>query len=145
VGFSRAAAQLSPTRDAIARDHVAASRCALPTRSGIIDVSFRVLPDQPHERFENARSHSEHNQAVAAAQAAGLPVEEMTGRLAETTQVDENDLRALAQERAQHVRDYFINVGKISGDRLFLSKATTAPAGQTEHTGKGPRVFLELQ
>ena len=72
---------------------------------------------------------------------AGPSVEEMTGRLAETMVVDDNDLRALAAARAQAVRDYLATTGGIAGERLFLAKlpetATTA--------GKGPRVFLSLQ
>jgi hypothetical protein len=67
----------------------------------------------------------------------------MSGRLAEAITIGDNDLRTLAQERAQGVRDYFANVGKIAPDRLFLAHAN--PAGDTAKTGKGPRVFLELQ
>ena len=65
----------------------------------------------------------------------------MSGRLAETMEVTDNDLRALAQVRAQQVRDYFITTGKIDPERLFLAKAQADPA----KAGKGPRVFLNLQ
>ena len=90
---------------------------------------------------ENTTLSAEHAQAVAAALAAGLPLEEMSGRLAETMTIDDNDLRALAQARAQQVRDYFITTGQISAERLFLAKQSE-DAG---NAGKGPRVFLELQ
>ncbi|MBL9208944.1 MAG: DUF748 domain-containing protein [Opitutaceae bacterium] len=90
---------------------------------------------------EKARVDAEQAQAAAAAEASGLPVEEMTGRLAEATPVDANDLRALAQARAQRVRDYFTNEGKIAADRIFLAKDTADAASQS----KGPRVFLSLQ
>lgn len=90
---------------------------------------------------ENARLSAEHEKAVAAAKATGIPYEEMTGRLAETVTIDDNDLRALAQERARSVRDYFTSVGKIDPERLFLAKDKTDSA----QAGKGPRVFLELQ
>ena len=90
---------------------------------------------------EKTRLNAEHAEAVAAALATGLPVEEMTGRLAEATAVDANDLRALAQARAQRVRDYFTNEGKIAADRIFLAKDTADSASQA----KGPRVFLSLQ
>ena len=69
-----------------------------------------------------------------------LPVEEMVGRLAQTMEVTENDLRALAETRAGHVRDYFLNVGKISAERIFLTHGTEAAK-----TNKGPRVFLSPQ
>ncbi|OHE78746.1 MAG: hypothetical protein A3G75_00625 [Verrucomicrobia bacterium RIFCSPLOWO2_12_FULL_64_8] len=52
--------------------------------------------------------------AAASAVAAGPSLEEMTGRLAETMEVTDDDLRALAAARAQRVRDYFLNEGKIS-------------------------------
>jgi hypothetical protein len=78
---------------------------------------------------------------AVAAVAAGPTLDEMTGRLAETMEVGENDLRALAQSRAQQVRDYFINAGKIDPERLFLAKDKSDSA----KPGRGPRVFLTLQ
>jgi hypothetical protein len=65
----------------------------------------------------------------------------MRQRLAETIAVDDNDLRALAQERARRVRDYFTTTGGIEADRIFLAKDSADPA----KPGKGPRVFLSLQ
>jgi hypothetical protein len=79
--------------------------------------------------------------AAGAAVPAGPSLEEMTGRLAETMVVGDEDLRALAQARAQQVRDYFITIGKIDPERLFLAKGEADPA----KAGKGPRVFLNLQ
>jgi hypothetical protein len=79
----------------------------------------------------------------APAEPAGAPgavsLEEMFARLAETMPVGENDLRALAAARAQRVRDYFLNEGKIAPDRLFLTQA------KEQKENKGPRVFLSLQ
>ena len=72
---------------------------------------------------------------------AGPTLEEMSGRLAETMTVTDDDLRALAQSRAQQVRDYFITTGKIDPERLFLAKEKA----ETPKTGRGPRVFLNLQ
>jgi uncharacterized protein involved in outer membrane biogenesis len=104
-------------------------------------ITWRTQREQRAVEQENKRRLAEHEQAVAAAVATGIPLEEMTGRLAEAVTVDDNDLRALAQRRAQQVRDYFANVGKISADRLFLTKSR----GETAAQGKGPRVFLHLQ
>lgn len=106
-------------------------------------VTFQAKRDARAAQQENARRTAEHTQAVAAAVAAGMPVEDMRGRLAEAITVDDNDLRALAQARAQQVRDYFVTTGKIAPDRLFLAKATEA--GDAAKVGKGPRVLLELQ
>lgn len=92
---------------------------------------------------ENAKRETEHNQAVAAAVAAGLPLDEMIGRLAEATPVDDNELRALAQARAERVRAYFVEVGKIAPDRIYLANARTTHG--TTGSRQGPRVFLTLQ
>jgi hypothetical protein len=91
----------------------------------------------------DARRIAAEEQKVSAAAAAmpELPIEEMTSRLADAQAVDANDLRGLAQARAQAVRDYFATNGKIAGDRLFLAKPETDPA----KASKGPRVFLHLQ
>ncbi|MDI1251130.1 MAG: DUF748 domain-containing protein [Lacunisphaera sp.] len=78
--------------------------------------------------------------APAGASPAGPSLEEMTGRLAETMAVGDNDLRALATARAQRVRDYFLNEGQIAADRLFLTQGQAAAK-----ENKGPRVFLSLQ
>jgi hypothetical protein len=90
---------------------------------------------------ENARRLAEHAKALEGAIATGLPVDDMRSRLIDDTTVDGNDLRALAQARAQSVRDYFANVGKISPDRLFL--ATDKADGSKEAIGA--RVTLDLQ
>ena len=99
--------------------------------------------------FQNARSaaaakpdgaKAEKAGAGSATVAAGLPLEEMTGRLAETMVVGENDLRVLATARAQRVRDYLTTTGHITVERLFLAQGQEAAK-----QNKGPRVFLSLQ
>ncbi len=94
-------------------------------------------------RTGNAKPAEAAGPAAAAEGAAptGPTLAEMTGRLAETMEVGDNDLRSLAQARAQQVRDYFITTGKIDPERLFLAKDQSDPA----KAGKGPRVFLTLQ
>jgi len=88
-----------------------------------------------------AAQPAEVKAADGVAAPAGPTLEEMTGRLAEAMVVTDDDLRALAQSRAQQVRDYFITTGKIDPERLFLAKGQAEPA----KAGKGPRVFLNLQ
>lgn len=83
---------------------------------------------------------AQHAKDVEQAAAAGLPLEVMTGRLAESIQVGANDLGALATERARRVRAYLIDTGRIAPERLFLAQG----AGQKEHA-TGPRVLLSLQ
>ncbi len=77
---------------------------------------------------------------MASAEASGLPVEEMTARLAEIKEVTPDDLRALATQRAQAVRSYFVDTGHLDGGRVFLAKVTDG-----SKMSRGPRVFLSLQ
>ncbi len=110
-------------------------------------VTGKERREKSAAKKETERLAAEHAQAAAAAIAAGLPLAEMTGRLAETTEVNANDLRALAAARAQRVRDHLVGVGRIAADRLFLAQdagnADAANAAKKE--SKGPRVFLSLQ
>lgn len=101
-------------------------------------ITFGVFSDDPVQPAEPAKVVVPAGAPAAAP--AGPSLEEMVGRLAETMVVDDNDLRALAAVRAQRVRDYFLNEGKIAADRLFL---TQDKGGLKEN--KGPRVFLSLQ
>ncbi|ACB76357.1 DUF748 domain-containing protein [Opitutus terrae] len=106
-------------------------------------VTFQSRREQRAAQRENEQRAADHAQAVASATAAGLPLDEMKGRLAEAITVDENELGQLAQARAQRVRDYFMTTGQISADRLFLAKEKEQTVAPKE--GKGPRVFLTLQ
>jgi hypothetical protein len=103
-------------------------------------ITFKAWRE--HWAAKRAQAHlaAEQKKAVVAALATGLPLEEMTGRLAESMEVTDNDLRAEAAARAERVRDYFIDTGHISADRLFLAQSTEAVK-----QNKGPRVFLSLQ
>lgn len=82
-----------------------------------------------------------------------ISLEEMERRLMGTLVVSDGDLRALAQAREHAVRDYFVTVGQIAPERLFLTKeksgesATLVKTGaeRPAATGKGARVFLSLQ
>ena len=82
-----------------------------------------------------------YESAKEVADGTGLPLEEMVGRLAEAVEVTDNDLQALAADRAKCVRDYLLNEGKIAADRLFLAQGTVKQTAES----KGPRVFLSLQ
>jgi hypothetical protein len=107
----------------------------------IVDaITFKATRQRWAAERAQARLAAEHKKAVAAAIATGLPLDEMTGRLAETMEVTDNDLAALAAARAEHVRDYLINTGQIPDDRIFLGQST-----ETVKQNKGPRVFLSLQ
>jgi hypothetical protein len=119
---------------------------APPPPDGLVSRFFGSITGQ-HAREtravqqENERRLAEHAKALAGAITTGVPAEEMRKRLLESTVVDGNDLRALAQARALSVRDYFTNIGKIPAERLYVAKER-AEGGKE---AKGARVTLELQ
>jgi uncharacterized protein involved in outer membrane biogenesis len=49
-----------------------------------------------------------------------LPVPEMEALMIENTTVNEGDLRALAQQRAQEVKNWLTGEGQVPGERIFL-------------------------
>jgi Domain of Unknown Function (DUF748) len=105
-------------------------------------VTFQSMRSRRAAEKEQAKAAEELQKTTAAAVAGGLPPEVMTARLADTMEVNDDDLRMLATARATHVRDYLLTTGKIASERLFMAKlSTTAPAKQNQ----GPRVFFELQ
>jgi hypothetical protein len=117
-----------------------------PPPTGVLEkivgvITFQVGKEERAAEKENARREAEYAKAVEAAKQTGLPAEEMRHRLADAVTVDENDLRALAQARAQAVRDYLANVGKVANDRLFLGQDKADPTKEA----KGSRVYLALQ
>ncbi len=69
--------------------------------------------------------------------AAPLTLADARRALAGGIPVSEDDLRQLAADRAQHVRDALLAGGEIDAGRLFL----TPPAPE----GKGAKVFLQLR
>jgi hypothetical protein len=103
-------------------------------------VTLKGLREKRHSEQADMEAEAAHAAAVAAAEKVGLPLEDMMGRLEEAIVITDDDLQALATARAQRVRDYLVETGKIDGERVFLAKTATNVA-----EGKGPRVFLNLQ
>ncbi len=58
-----------------------------------------------------------------------LTVEEMKQRLAAAIPVEEAELRALARQRAEQVRDQLIEVGKLAGERVYLLEVNPTASG----------------
>jgi hypothetical protein len=107
----------------------------------IVDiVTLKGEREQRAEKKESERVEVQHKENVKNAVANGLPLDEMTGRLAESVEVTSNDLGALAAARAQNVRSHLIESGHIPADRLFLAKGPRS-VGQSG----GPRVSLTLE
>jgi len=61
-----------------------------------------------------------------------LPVPEMEKLMLTHIQVSDDDLRQLAVERASHVRDHLVAVGKVEAERVFLVAPKTLPPERKE-------------
>ena len=73
-----------------------------------------------------------------------LPVPEMEQLMLANMQVSDADLRALADHRAQKVKDYLLETGKIPADRIFLVSPKLSADG-IKDKGKPTRVDLALK
>jgi hypothetical protein len=76
--------------------------------------------------------------------AKSLPPEEMQKLIVDNTPVTEDDLRNLAQRRADVVRNYLQDQSIISADRIFLIAPKLTAEG-IKDKGQGSRVDLSLQ
>lgn len=73
-----------------------------------------------------------------------LPVPEMERLILQHIEVSDNDLRLLSLKRAQQVKDYILQSGKIEPERIFLVQAKSlAPDKQTKL--RESRVDLRLK
>ncbi|MGE5651522.1 MAG: DUF748 domain-containing protein, partial [Bacillota bacterium] len=68
-----------------------------------------------------------------------LPQADMENLIKENTPIDEDDLNALANRRAQSVKDWLIKFGKIPGERIFI---LASKAGQQEAKAGGSPAAL---
>ncbi|HBP87021.1 MAG TPA: hypothetical protein DD706_04910, partial [Nitrospiraceae bacterium] len=59
-------------------------------------------------------------------------MEQMRSKLIESIQVEDEQLRLLAQQRAQGIREYLIQEGKVAGDRVFLVEPNLSPVTEEE-------------
>jgi Domain of Unknown Function (DUF748) len=108
-------------------------------------ITLRKQREEAEYKKTQQKAQTDYMQQLKEVAAAGLPLDEMEGRLAEAEEITPDDLRALAAARAQSVRDYLVNEGKISPERLFLTQSEPAAGDETAVNGKGPRVLLQLQ
>ena len=57
---------------------------------------------------------------------------DMKQRLAAAIPVDEPELRALARQRAEQVRDQLLQVGKLAEERVFLLETDSSVSGNEQ-------------
>jgi len=75
-----------------------------------------------------------------------LPVPEMEKLMLQHTKVGEDDLRKLANDRAQVVKDYLFASGPVSADRLSIVASKPGQPGEKDKTGaKLSRVDFSLK
>lgn len=76
-----------------------------------------------------------------------IPVDEMEKLMVTNTTVSDDDLTALANRRAQAVKDWLLQTGKIPEDRLFLlaSKSGAGAAKEGTANAKASRVDFSLK
>jgi len=73
-----------------------------------------------------------------------LPVPEMERLILQHVEVSDNDLRLLALKRAQQVKDYILESGKVDPGRVFLVEAKSLAPGKQENL-RDSRVDLKLK
>ncbi|HVN72405.1 MAG TPA: DUF748 domain-containing protein [Desulfomonilia bacterium] len=73
-----------------------------------------------------------------------LPDDEMKNLMTPNIKVTDDDLKSLAEERSQRVRDYLVDTEKIDGGRIFLVKADALSPEKTDKTGNA-RVNLSIK
>jgi len=74
-----------------------------------------------------------------------LPVPEMESLMLKNTQVTDDELRELANRRAQMVRDYLLEIGKAGVDRLFIAAPTAVDGDEKDKKAKASRVDFALR
>ena len=74
-----------------------------------------------------------------------LPVPEMESLMLKNTQVTDDELRELANRRAQMVRDYLLTTGKAGVDRLFIAASKAGEGDEKDKKAKASRVDFALR
>jgi outer membrane protein OmpA-like peptidoglycan-associated protein len=88
----------------------------------------RRLVTELYEQRRNQLAASEPPQP-AGAPSKPLTLQEMKHQLAASLPVDEAELRSLARQRAEQVRDQLIEVGKLAEERVFLQETDPTASG----------------
>ena len=73
-----------------------------------------------------------------------LPVPEMEKLMLTNTKITDDDLRALAQQRASNVKDLIIKSGQVTADRLFIVEPKSLTPEKKENL-KNSRVDFDLK
>ena len=100
---------------------------------GQASVKFEGLSSEDESRLVTGlyeKQREQFEQTTSSPVSPKLPtVEEMKQRLAIAISVTDAELRILARQRAEAVRDQLIEVGKLEGERVFLLEIDPAASG----------------
>jgi hypothetical protein len=88
----------------------------------------RRLVTELYEQRRNQLTASEPPQ-LAGVPSKPLTLQEMKQQLAASLPVDEAELRSLARQRAEQVRDQLIEIGKLAEERVFLQETDPTATG----------------
>ena len=118
----------------------------LAANTNLAAIAAQIKPANKHKKLSNLLVQTRPLQSsaspagAATAQAALLPpVGPKEALLTDITPISENDLEALAINRAQAVRTYILSGGQVEANRLFLAQNRGGSLRQD-----GSRVYLEL-
>ncbi len=78
------------------------------------------------EKTENPKTEKESGSKATNI----LTVDEMKEKLLEGPMVNEGELRVLAQQRAQHIREFLIQEGKVPSNQVFLVEVALNPVSE---------------
>lgn len=107
----------------------AAARSSPATEKGALWLLRRLFSPSPPPPAPAAAPETADAPAAAPPAAAGLDRAEMEQRLMRALAATDDDLRELMRQRAQTVRQYLRDTGKVPADRLFLAPPQPVPPG----------------
>lgn len=84
--------------------------------------AFAISKEEGTPKAQEAGSESISPQAPTVA--------EMKAKILEDIFLEEGQLRVLAQQRAQRIRDYLIQEGKVQGNQVFLVEVSMNPVAE---------------
>jgi hypothetical protein len=124
-------------RDALRANKLTEQLRAMRQRErGKASTKDEALSIDDERRFVTELYEQQRSQLAASAppQPAGAPsrpltLQEMKQQLAASLPVDEAELRSLARQRAEQVRDQLIEVGKLAEERVFLQETDPTASG----------------
>ena len=119
--------------------YAAALTAGIITTNGVVSTNRASVPRVTRTTGEMSDTKGATRLVKSTFDDIKIPANDMESQLLETIVVSNNDLQALANDRAQRVKEYVVKSGKVEAARVFLTQSGAAM------TAKGSRVYLHLQ